>query len=615
MVHRARGLLGFAVITTWAVSLHAGWTQGPSLLIPVMDNATAVWGGYLYSFGGGDAGSLHVVQKIAGQGGVQWELAQGNPALPLSPFDGAVSWNRFFILSNTTGSQTRSLHIYDFYANAWTYRPLPGTVPDLYGAAVAAMNGLVWFAGGALEVGSGTQRSLYSYDYPANTWIRKSDMHQARNLCCLFTTENRLWVVGGQSYGQPLTTVEQYDPQTDQWTQDPLVFAPAPVTVWGAAGAELGGKLYVIGGVQDGVITNAVLVYDIASNTWVSGESLIAGRYRTDAAVSAARIFIAGGSADAFIPSSMVQVYASIQTPTPPASTATPRPTSTGAHSTWTPSPTALPACDQRGVNLEISSTCFVPGMECWLTAYVCNTGVLLKSTPLFVILEAGGSFFFFPSWQSSLDFHAFDMRTGLTVVSILDPFIWPDIEGSADGLRLYGAITDVTISTILGQYDVVEFGYSTGMTPTPSDTPSPTSTGITPTETPGSEPTATPQPGARMTVLPGEDSGNIPGKGCGDDWIYCFELVPSGSQSEYHAVARVENTGTEDLVVQYRQISGDWSIFDLESQGAIVMPGASTDVRMRFSPVEIDDFEAVLSIEGSDASAQSLVSIGRGTP
>jgi len=610
--------MGFAVVSIWAVSLHAGWTQGPSLQVPVMDNAAAVWGGYLYSFGGGDSGSLHVVQKISIQGGDQWELAQGNPSLPMSPFDGAVSWNRFFILSNTTGSQTRSLHIYDFYANAWTFRPLPVIVPDLYGVASVALNGLVWFAGGALEVGSGTQRTLFSYDYPDNAWIRKSDMHQARNLFCFFAAQNRLWVVGGQSYGQSLSSVEQYDPQTNLWTQDPSVFAPAPVTVWGAAGAELGGKFYVIGGVQDGMVTNEVLIYDIASNTWSEGESLIAGRYRTDAAASDTRIFLAGGSASQFTPSSMFQVYTAssfTSTPTPLAVTATPQPTSTSTQSTWTPSPTALPACDLRGVDLEISSNYFMPGMECFLTAYVCNTGVLLKSTPLFVILEAGGSYFFFPTWQSAMDFYEFDMRSGLTIVPILEPFFWPDIDGSAEGLRFYGAITDMTISTILGVFDVVEFGYGTGMTPTPSDTPWPTATFGIPTETPGSEPTSTPQPGARMNVLPGEDSGNIPGKGCSDDWIYCFELVPTGSQTDYNMVARVENTGTQNLVVEYRQISGDWAVFDLESSGATLLPGTFTDVRVRFSPDGIDDFEAVVSIEGSDTSTQSLVCIGRGTP
>jgi hypothetical protein len=120
--------------------------------------------------------------------------------------------------------------------------------------------------------------------------------------------------------------------------------------------------------------------------------------------------------------------------------------------------------CDQMGVTLDLSKTLFRPGdiFSCHVT--VCNnTGEPLHGYPLLALLDVYGSLYWAPSFtqdfDSFLDRHP-SFPEGETIVEVLPAFTWPHNVGSADGIRLYAAVTDPESRILIGHWDMAEFGW-----------------------------------------------------------------------------------------------------------------------------------------------------------
>ncbi len=117
------------------------------------------------------------------------------------------------------------------------------------------------------------------------------------------------------------------------------------------------------------------------------------------------------------------------------------------------------------GVKLDLSQDFFEPGDVFRLDAVLLNNSASdWSGLCLFVILEVYGCYWFAPSWTGGtegIDRYAVDLATGShTVLPIIPDFAWPEGTGSANGLIFYGAVTDQAVAQILGDLDVVMFGY-----------------------------------------------------------------------------------------------------------------------------------------------------------
>ena len=121
------------------------------------------------------------------------------------------------------------------------------------------------------------------------------------------------------------------------------------------------------------------------------------------------------------------------------------------------------PAC--TGVKLDLSQDFFEPGDMFRLDAVLLNnSGSDWTECCLFVILDVYGSYWFAPSWiagTEGFDCYFVDLQTGShDVLQVIPEFEWPEVTDSASGLILYGAVTDPEITGILGDLDMVVFGY-----------------------------------------------------------------------------------------------------------------------------------------------------------
>lgn len=150
-------------------------------------------------------------------------------------------------------------------------------------------------------------------------------------------------------------------------------------------------------------------------------------------------------------------IPANIPTETPtPTPVNTPVPTHT-ATPDFSPTPTPSPA-DEFQFNLSLSSNMFFPGDVFLLETVVYNPDETITNASLYVILDVYGEYFFHPSWTTEHDYQAVTLQNGITHHTILD-FIWPYVEGHANGIIFWGGILD-EYGFLLGQTDFAVFGY-----------------------------------------------------------------------------------------------------------------------------------------------------------
>ena len=86
-------------------------------------------------------------------------------------------------------------------------------------------------------------------------------------------SNGKLYVFGGYGTSDTdyLNYTQEYDPVANSWTQKAVM----PTARWGAAAAELGGKIYVFGGTVSGKKpTNKCESFDVAGNSWTTKTSL-----------------------------------------------------------------------------------------------------------------------------------------------------------------------------------------------------------------------------------------------------------------------------------------------------------------------------------------------------
>jgi parallel beta-helix repeat protein/predicted outer membrane repeat protein len=119
--------------------------------------------------------------------------------------------------------------------------------------------------------------------------------------------------------------------------------------------------------------------------------------------------------------------------------------------------------CEALGVKISMPSYEYCEGEFCYCQVTVCNSyNWPLFDTPLFVVLDVFGAYYFAPSFSSydnySMQYPSFPV--GETTITVLPPFIWPYVTGSASGISWLAALTDSQVTTIFGDWDAFNFGW-----------------------------------------------------------------------------------------------------------------------------------------------------------
>jgi RNA polymerase sigma factor (sigma-70 family) len=164
--------------------------------------------------------------------------------------------------------------------------------------STSEVNGKIYAIGGAIEVG-GNQAvpsitTVEEYDPRSNKWVSKSDMPTARDSLATGVVNGKIYAIGGCGLGGvSIGTVEEYDPPTNKWTKKADI--PIPSIKGGVSACSIGGKIYVIGGWDNGADASTLAEYDPENDNWVrKADLLIPNRCYSVSAVNG-KVYVIGG--------------------------------------------------------------------------------------------------------------------------------------------------------------------------------------------------------------------------------------------------------------------------------------------------------------------------------
>lgn len=203
------------------------------------------------------------------------------------------------VLTYEAGAQTQG---------RWTkLAPFPEPMEELYGVAA---NGKMYVIGGFRGAPVGL---VYEYDPATDRWTKKKPMARPAHHEALVEYRGKIYVFGGFVQGaaggpvawEPIDNAWEYDPAADSWK----ALAPLAGKRGSAAAAEVGGKIYVIGGAttNPGSSETAVFpnrparsvgtneVYDPAANRWEPRSPMPTARNHVFAGAVGGKIYVIGG--------------------------------------------------------------------------------------------------------------------------------------------------------------------------------------------------------------------------------------------------------------------------------------------------------------------------------
>jgi len=174
------------------------------------------------------------------------------------------------------------------------------------------VNGKIYLFGG-LPVGNKPPLGwVQEYDPAADKWTKKKNMPLATHHAAIAAYNGKLYLFGGQTQLEPggptqipINNTWEYDPADDSWK----ALAPMPTARTAAVAAEVGGKIYVLGGAsvhpgQQIVSLGPTVphrsvdvneVYDPKTNTWGTRMTMPTARNHAAAGVVNGRIYVIGG--------------------------------------------------------------------------------------------------------------------------------------------------------------------------------------------------------------------------------------------------------------------------------------------------------------------------------
>ena len=125
-------------------------------------------------------------------------------------------------------------------------------------------------------------------------WTIGAPMPTARSEMIGTVLDDKIYIIGGfDESGRSTSTVEVYDPMTNDWTTAP----PLPQPLDHTAAASFDGRLYVVGGgyLNRDQLSNKLFIYDLNTNKWTEGANLPSPRGALSANFINGTLYAVGG--------------------------------------------------------------------------------------------------------------------------------------------------------------------------------------------------------------------------------------------------------------------------------------------------------------------------------
>jgi N-acetylneuraminic acid mutarotase len=165
--------------------------------------------------------------------------------------------------------------------------------------STSAVNGKIYAFGGTPRTYQPALSTVEEYDPATDTWTEKAPMPAARLVHSTSVVDGKIYVIGGAYrpgvWTEELMTsdVEAYDPATDTWTKK----TPMSTAIGAVATSVVNGKIYAIGGATTagGTALSTVEEYDPATDTWTTKTAMPTARVTAGASAVNGIIYVIGG--------------------------------------------------------------------------------------------------------------------------------------------------------------------------------------------------------------------------------------------------------------------------------------------------------------------------------
>jgi N-acetylneuraminic acid mutarotase len=177
---------------------------------------------------------------------------------------------------------------------AW--QPGPDQPPARYAfQAALGTDNLLYVAGGqTADMVPTLYDQVSRYNYLTNTWSNVAPLPVPLGQATIGSWDGKIYVAGGFIGGSSVTNaLHIYDIASNTWSSGANM--PTTPGVEAAAGAVVDGKFYVMGGDDFNNALNTNFIYDIATNTWTTGATLPDSRTNTCATANIGKIYVYGG--------------------------------------------------------------------------------------------------------------------------------------------------------------------------------------------------------------------------------------------------------------------------------------------------------------------------------
>jgi N-acetylneuraminic acid mutarotase len=216
---------------------------------------------------------------------------------PRSDLGVAIADQRLVAVGGLSRGQVlKSVAVLDLVAKSWA--GLPDMATARHGMAVDAVETAVYAIGGSTGVGDNdvtaaaeVLRLPARQIQPAAQWRSLPDAPTARLMMAWAVLNDKIWILGGLRNGVALQTVESYDPHTGAWETGP----PLPIPLHHAAAATFRGEVVVLGGASENLAQASNKVFALRGGNWVELPSLTHARAALAAAVVGDKLVAVGG--------------------------------------------------------------------------------------------------------------------------------------------------------------------------------------------------------------------------------------------------------------------------------------------------------------------------------
>ncbi|OBH75637.1 protein kinase [Mycobacterium mantenii] len=285
-----------ALLNTVEIFDGNSWTLGTPIPTPRQMLAAASDGKLMYTVGGNNGTADLPTVEAYDPAAKSWARLPDLPQ-PRGDLGAAIADRRLVAAGGQSAGQVlKSVSVLDLNTNTW------GGLPDMatarHGMAVDAVGQAVYAIGGSSDVGDAQATSSAEalqlparQIQPAAQWRSLPDAPTARLMTAWTVLDDKIWIVGGLRDGVALQTVESFDPRTGVWQTQPAL----PIPLHHAAAATYRGEVVVLGGASSDLTQASNKVFALRGGKWVELPGLTHARAALAAAVAGDKLVVVGG--------------------------------------------------------------------------------------------------------------------------------------------------------------------------------------------------------------------------------------------------------------------------------------------------------------------------------